>query len=116
MITVRFNNQYLKTKFFIVKINYVTPLTKEEITGLDILVESKLSLEEVASIVASYKKDGYKAVVEEIETTKKFPAGYYESCTIDNAVTKINRLRFIEHNTIEVPKVVYIKKTISKEL
>lgn len=114
MITVNFNRQGVANKLYIVKVSY--PITENILkVGINVLLDTKLSLEQVASVLAAYKKDGYKLTVAPIEG-KKFPAGYYESFSIDNLISQVSRLRFIETSVVEEPKVVYIQKTVTKEL
>lgn len=116
MITVDFQRSGLQKKYIIVKVSYVDPMTNQEIIGVNSVLETKLSMAQVASILGAYVKNTYKLTLKEVEETKRFPAGYYESSTIDSIASDIHRLRFIKHDTIEVPKVVYVQKTVKKEL
>lgn len=116
MITVDFQRSGLQKKYIIVKVSYVDPMTNEQVIGVNSLLETKLSMAQVASILGAYVKDTYKLTLKEVEGTKKFPAGYHVSFTIDTVASDISRLRFIKYDTIEVPKVVYVEKTIKKEL
>ena len=116
MITVDFQRAGLKKNLFIVKVSYVDPMTNEQVIGVNSLLETKLSMAQVASILGAYVKDTYKLTLREVEGTKRFPGGYYESFTIDSIASDISRLRFIKYDTIEVPKVVYVQKTMRKEL
>jgi hypothetical protein len=115
MITIDFNRQGVANKLYIVKVAY--PITENiSKVGINVLLETKLSLEQVASVLAMYKKDSYKLTIAPVEKGKKFPAGYYESFTIDNLISQVSRLRFIETSVVEEPKVVYIQRTVTKEL
>lgn len=116
MIIVDFQRSGLQKKYIIVKVSYVDPMTNEQVIGVNSLLETKLSMAQVASILGAYVKDTYKLTLKEVEGTKRFPGGYYESFTIDSIASDIHRLRFIKYDTIEVPKVVYVEKTIKKEL
>lgn len=114
MITISFNQQGVANKLYIVKVSY--PITENiSKVGINVLLETKLSLEQVASVLAMYKKDSYKLTIAPVEG-KKFPAGYHESFTIDNLISQVSRLRFIETSVVEEPKVVYIQRTVTKEL
>ena len=114
MITVDFQRSGLQKKYIIVKVSYVDPMTNEQVIGVNSLLETKLSMAQVASILGAYVKDTYKLTLKEVEGTRRFPVGYYESFTIDSIAS--DRLRFIKYDTIEVPKVVYVEKTVKKEL
>lgn len=118
MITVDFQRAGLKKNLFIVKVSYVDPITNQEVVGVNSVLETKLSMEQVASVLAAYVKDTYKLTIKvpEIVKGRLLPCGYYETFTIDNVASDISRLRFIKYDTIEVPKVVYVQKTIKKEL
>ena len=116
MITVDFQRAGLKKNLFIVKVSYVDPMTNEQVIGVNSLLETKLSMAQVASILGAYVKDTYKLTLKEVEGTKRFPEGYYESFTIDSIASDIHRLRFIKYDTVEMPKVVYVQKTVKKEL
>ena len=118
MITVDFQRAGLKKNLFIVKVSYVDPMTNQEVIGVDSVLETRLSMEKVASVLAAYVKDTYKLTIKvpEINKGRLLPAGYYETFTLDSIASDISRLRFIKYDTIEVPKVVYIQKTVSKEL
>ena len=116
MITVDFQRSGLQKKYIIVKVSYVDPMTNEQVIGINSLLETKLSMAQVASILGAYVKDTYKLTLKEVEGAKRFPGGYYESFTIDSIASDISRLRFIKYDTIEVPKVVYVEKTVKKEL
>ena len=117
MITVDFQRSGLQKKYIIVQVSYVDPMTNEQVVGVDRLLETKLSMAQVASILGAYVKDTYKLTLKEVEGTKRyFPRGYYASFTIDTVASDISRLRFIKYDTIEVPKVVYVEKTVKKEL
>lgn len=114
MITISFNQQGVANKLYIVKVSY--PITENiSKVGINALLDTKLSLEQVANVLAAYKKDGYKLTVAPIEG-KKVPAGYHESFSIESLISQVSRLRFIETSVVEEPKVVYIQKTIMKEL
>lgn len=115
MITISFNNQGVANKLYIVKVSY--PITENiSKVGINALLDTKLSLGQVASVLAAYRKDGYKLTIAPVEKGKKFPAGYYESFSIDNLISQVSRLRFIETSVVEEPKVVYIQRTVTKEL
>jgi hypothetical protein len=116
MITVEFDGASLKKNLFIVKVSYVDPMTNQEVIGVNSVLATRLSMKQVASVLLAYVKDTYKLTLKEVEGTKRFPGGYYESSTIDSIASDIHRLRFIKYDTIEVPKVVYVEKTIKKEL
>ena len=115
MITVRFNSQRLERKYFIVKVSYEDPMTHEQLRAIDTLLETRLSEELVCSILGTYCKDSYKLTIQPVGN-KKFPSGYYESFTIDAIASDISGVRFIKTHSIEVPKVVYVKKQIEEEL
>lgn len=116
MITVRFNSQRLERKYFIIKVSYEDPMTYEQQRAIDTLLETRLSEEQVCSILGAYCKDTYKLTIQPVVGNKKFPAGYYESSTIDTIASDISRVRFIKTSCIEVPKVVFIKKQVEEEL
>lgn len=118
MITVDFQRAGLKKNLFIVKVSYVDPMTNQEVIGVNSVLETKLSMEQVASVLAAYVKDTYKLTIKvpEIHKGRLLPGGYYETFTIDSIASDIHRLRFIKYDTIEVPKVVYVEKTVKKEL
>lgn len=118
MITVDFQRAGLKKSLFIVKVSYVDPMTNEEVIGVNSVLETRLSMEQAASVLAAYVKDTYKLTiaVPEIVKGRLLPCGYYETFTIDSVASDISRLRFIKYDTIEVPKVVFIQKTVKKEL
>lgn len=109
MITFNFERKGLPDKLFIVKVSYGDKV------AIDKLLSCKLSLIEVASILRNYVKDNYKLSIEPCEG-KKFPCGYYESFCLDSIVSLCSRLRFVEVKHIEIPKVVYINKTIETEI
>jgi hypothetical protein len=90
-------------------------MTHEQQRAIDTLLETRLSEELVCSILGAYCKDSYKLTIQPVDG-KKFPSGYYESFTIDSIASDISRVRFIKTRSIEVPKVVYIKKQIEEEL
>lgn len=115
MITAKINTQGLERKYFIVKLSYEDKSTHEQLTAVDTLLETRLSEEQICSILASYCKDTYKLTIQPI-LGKKFPGGYYESFNIDTIASQISRVRFIKTCSIEVPTVVYIKKQIVEEL
>ena len=115
MITVRFNAQRLERKYFIVKVSYEDPMTHEQQKAIDTVLETRLSEEQVCSILGAYCKDTYKLTIQPV-VGKKFPTGYYEGCTIDSIASDISRVRFIKTSSMEVPKVVYVKKQIEEEL
>lgn len=118
MITVDFQRNGLQKKYIIVKVSYVDPMTNQEVIGVNSVLETKLSMEQVASVLAAYVKDTYKLTIKvpEINKGRLLPGGYYETFTLDTIASDISRLRFIKYDTIEVPKVVYVEKTIKKEL
>ena len=118
MITVDFQRAGLKKNLFIVKVSYVDPTTNQEVIGVNSVLETKLSMEQVASVLAAYVKDTYKLTIKvpEINKGRLLPGGYYETFTLDTIASDISRLRFIKYDTVEVPKVVYVEKTIKKEL
>ena len=116
MITVKFNNPGLSRKYYVIKVSYVDQVTNTQIVGVNTLLETKLSWGQVCSILAAYVKDNYRLSVTPVENTKRFPAGYYESFTIDQVASDISRMRFIKHETVEEPKVVYVTRTITTEL
>lgn len=109
MITFDFERKGLLDKLFIVKVSY------DDKVAIDKILCCKLSLIEVASILRNYVKDNYKLSIEPYEG-KKFPCGYYEAFNLDSIASLCSRLRFMEIKHIEVPKVVYITKTIEKEI
>ncbi len=114
MITVRFDNPGLNTQYYIVKVSYFT-LT-EEIVGINLVLETKMSDIQVASVLAANVKDTYKLSITSIPKSKKLPGGYYETFSIDDVLSKISRLKFVETRVVEEPKVVYVKRVITKEL
>lgn len=118
MITVDFQRAGLKKNLFIVKVSYVDPMTNQEVIGVNSVLETKLSMEQVASVLAAYVKDTYKLTIKvpEINKGRLLPGGYYETFTLDTIASDISRLRFIKYDTVEVPKVVYVQKTVKKEL
>lgn len=118
MITVDFQRAGLKKNLFIVKVSYVDPMTNQEVIGVNSVLETKLSMEQVASVLAAYVKDTYKLTIKvpEINKGRLLPGGYYETFTLDTIASDISRLRFIKYDTVEVPKVVYVQKTLKKEL
>lgn len=118
MITVDFQRAGLKKSLFIVKVSYVDPMTNQEVIGVNSVLETKLSMEQVASVLAAYVKDTYKLTIKvpEINKGRLLPGGYYETFTLDTIASDISRLRFIKYDTVEVPKVVYVQKTVKKEL
>lgn len=118
MITVDFQRAGLKKSLFIVKVSYVDPMTNQEVIGVNSVLETRLSMEQVASVLAAYVKDTYKLTIKvpEINKGRLLPCGYYETFTLDTIASDISRLRFIKYDTIEVPKVVYVQKTMKKEL
>jgi hypothetical protein len=91
-------------------------MTHEQQRAIDTLLETRLSEELVCSILRAYCKDSYKLTIQPVVGNKKFPAGYYESFSIDSVASDISRIRFIKTSSIEVPKVVYVKKQIEEEL
>jgi hypothetical protein len=111
MVSIRFNNPGLKTNYYEVVVSCHTP--EGEIVGINEVLESKLSEIQVASVLAAYVKDSHKL---SIRSCDKKPAGHYETFTIDNVVSLISRLKFVEISVVEEPKVVYVKKVITKEL
>lgn len=118
MITVDFQRAGLKKSLFIVKVSYVDPMTNQEVIGVNSVLETRLSMEQVASVLAAYVKDTYKLTIKvpEINKGRLLPGGYYETFTLDTIASDISRLRFIKYDTVEVPKVVYVQKTMRKEL
>jgi hypothetical protein len=70
---------------------------------------------QVASVLAAYKKESYKLSITPVGG-KKIPAGYHESFSIESLISQVSRLRFIETSVVEEPKVVYIQRTVTKEL
>ena len=116
MITVRFNSQRLERKYFIIKVSYEDLMTHEQQRAVNTLLETRLSEEQVCSILGAYCKDSYKLTIQPVVGNKKFPAGYYESFSIDSVASDISRVRFIKTSSIEVPRVVYVKKQIEEEL
>lgn len=116
MITVRFNSQRLERKYFIIKVSYEDPMTHEQQRALDTLLETRLSEEQVCSILGAYCKDTYKLTIQPVVGNKRLPAGYWESSTIDTIASDIYRVRFIKTSCMEVPKVVFIKKQVEEEL
>jgi len=114
MIYVEFNKgKGLSWKYYVVKVSYTDPATHEECVGLKAALYTKLSEEQVASILLVYLKDSYKLT---IECRDKYPKGFGEVNTIDTLVTDINGLRFYKTSCIEVPKIVYIQQTKTIEL
>lgn len=118
MITVDFQRAGLKKNLFIVKVSYADSMTNQEVIGVNSVIETRLSMEQVASVLAAYVKDTYKLTIKvpEINKGRLLPGGYYETFTLDTIASDISRLRFIKYDTVEVPKVVYVEKTIKKEL
>jgi hypothetical protein len=60
-------------------------------------------------------KPSYTLEIQEV-STKKFPGGYYESFSIDDILSLVLRLRFVEVSVVKEPRVVYIDKVVEKEL
>lgn len=116
MITVKWNSQRLERKYFIVEVSYEDPMTHEQQKAIHTLLETRLSEELICSILGAYCKDSYKLTIQPVVGNKKFPSGYHESFTIDAVASDISRVRFIKTSSIEVPKIVYIKKQVEEEL
>lgn len=112
MITVKFDKPGLNTNLFVIKVSY------NEVIGVNEVLETKLSLEQVASVLAAYKKDTYKLTITPTTRSKGIglPGGYYETFSIDTVASHIKRLRFVRTITIEEPKVVFVTKTVTTEL
>lgn len=106
MITKSFRGVAPAKKYYIIK---VTCCGEEE----SWLLKTRLPHLEVARILLSYMKGSYKLHIQELP---KWPDGFFESNDLDYSISKVSRLRFIEHKTMEVPKIVMVSETISKEL
>lgn len=115
MITFELKPQRLEKKLFIVKVFYEDPVTNEKIPGVDCLLETKLSVGQVYSILSDNCKDTYKFSITFVPG-KKWPGGYHESYSIDSVACYVSRTRFVKTSVVETPQVILVKKTITKEL
>jgi hypothetical protein len=109
MINFRFDKQGLSTKLYIVKVSY------NDTIGINVVLQTKLELAHVMSIVRAYLKDSYTLTIAPV-TTKGLPGGYYESYALDNLLSMISRIRFYEVKTVKEAKVVYVEKVVENEL
>lgn len=109
MITFKFDKQGLTTKRYVVKVSY------NDTVGINVVLETKMQLIHVMSIVRAYLKDSYDLTITPV-TTKGLPAGYYESYSLDNILSMVSRIRFYEVKTVKEPKVVYVEKVVENEL
>lgn len=112
-------SESLPNRYYIVKVSYTDPITNESVTGIDDVVKTQFTEEIVCAALGAYCKDTYKLTIKPIEgdvKSNKLPNGYYETYSIDHMASRINRIRFVRTSTIEVPKIVYVQKTITKEL
>lgn len=109
MIKTQFKSTGLQNRRFIVKVSY------QDTVGITRIVDTKLNDIQVASLIASYMKPSYTLEIQEV-SVKKIPYGYYECFSIDNILSLVSRLRFVEVSVVKEPKIVYIDKVVEKEL
>jgi hypothetical protein len=109
MIKTQFKSTGLQNHSYIIKVSY------GDVVGINHLLNTKLDDIQVASLIASYMKPSYTLDRRDV-STKKFPGGYYESFSIDNILSLVSRLRFVEVSVVKEPRIVYIDKVVEKEL
>lgn len=113
-------SESLPRRYYIVKVSYTDPVTNESVTGINDVVITQFTEDVVCAVLGAYCKDTYKLTIKPIEGTvkenEKLPGGYYEAYGIEHMASRINRIRFVKTSIVEVPRIVYVQKTTTKEL